>query len=303
MTPLVVTHGGAGAASKHSDGCVAAGRAALDALHAGADALNAAVAAVRVLEDDVRFNAGVGAAVRLDGKTIQLDAGVADAGGFGSVAGLERVRHPVEVALAVRHSPHVMLCGAGAQALAEKLGLVTDIPLHTPARVDVVVDVWRRLREDPRWKHADVHALWNFDGPLPADVPPRTGDTVGAVVRDAHGRFAAAGSTGGTSWALRGRVGDTPIFGAGLYVGSHGAVVATGIGEEIWRRMSAHAVHGLVAAGSHPKDAVTTHVDTFPQVWDVGLLCVGHHGWGAGSNRDMAWAALEDGVVVGTGDA
>ncbi|MBI5498272.1 MAG: isoaspartyl peptidase/L-asparaginase [Deltaproteobacteria bacterium] len=301
MVPLVVAHGGAGADGAHSAGCVVACRAAARALGAGASALEAAAAAVRVLEDDENFNAGRHSAVRLDGRTVQMDAGVADADGFGSVAGLEDVAHAVDVALAVRRSPHVMLAGAGAQAFARKLGLVSPTPLITPRRVEHARDALASLRDDPRWVHADVEAVWNFDTPPPAAVPPPTGDTVGAVVRDAQGKLAAAGSTGGTAWSLRGRVGDTPIFGAGFYASAHAALVATGIGEEIWRRMSCRAVHDGVAAGTPPMEAVVQYVRAHPAAWDVGLLCVTPAGWGAASNRNMAWAAMEGDRVVGRG--
>lgn len=300
MEPVVVTHGGAGVAGIHSDGCVAASRAGLRALEGGASALDAAVAAVNVLEDDVRFNAGFGAAVRLDGVTIHLDAAVADARGFGSVAGVHSLRHPVDLARAVRFSPHVMLVGDGAQALARRLGMVEE-DLSTPQKRAAVKDVWARLAEDPRWRGVPVAPLWNFDAPMPEHVPGRTGDTVGAVVRDAHGNVAAAASTGGTSYALRGRVGDTPIFGAGIYCSDVAAVVATGLGEEIWRRLSSREVHDAVARGVPVMEACRRHTESFAPEWDVGVLCVSPGGWGAASNRPMAWASVAPQGVLGSG--
>ncbi|MEW5852574.1 MAG: isoaspartyl peptidase/L-asparaginase [Myxococcota bacterium] len=300
MHPTVVTHGGAGASAQHSDGCVAACQAAMAALSRGEGALLAAVAAVRVLEDDPRFNAGYGAVYRLDGKTIQVDAGVADEEGCGAVAGLHNVRHPVDVALAVRRSPHTLMTGAGAQALARKLGIEEE-ELGTEERRTRAKDAWSRLREDPRWAGVDVEKLWNFEGPMPFKLPPPSGDTVGAVVRDGNGKLAAAGSTGGTGWSLLGRVGDTPLFGAGFYVGPHGAVVATGIGEELTRRLSSRSVHDLMERGMTAQTAAERHVASFPGEWDVGILAVGRHGWGAAANRDMAWAAMEGNTVVGTG--
>ena len=300
MGALVITHGGAGVPGRHSDGCVTAARAGLAALQQGGNALDAACAAVRVLEDDARYNAGLGATIRLDGVTVELDAGVADETHFGAVAAVRGLRHPVDLARAVLNSPHVMLVGEGAQALARRLGMAEQ-DLTTDHKRQAARVAWDQLQEDPRWAGRDVHALWNFELPPPSGAPAATRDTVGAVVRDAAGRLACAGSTGGTAQALRGRVGDTPIFGAGFYCSPAAAVVATGLGEQIWREMTCRTVHEYVVAGMAAQQAADEHCQTFPAAWDVGVVLVTPTGWGAATNRKMSWAAVDATGVLATG--
>jgi isoaspartyl peptidase/L-asparaginase-like protein (Ntn-hydrolase superfamily) len=118
--------------------------------------------------------------------------------------------------------------------------------------------------------------------------------TIGVAVRDRDGRFAVASSTGGTSLMLPGRIGDTPIFGAGVMCGPLGAVCATGDGEEILRRLASHRVYARIAGGEHPQIAVETEVSRFPEPWVVGFIAIGTNGYGSAATGDvMARAALE----------
>jgi L-asparaginase/beta-aspartyl-peptidase (threonine type) len=248
------------------DGCEAACAAAL--MHERA--LDAAIAAVVVLEDDPRTNAGTGSALRpaVDGvlahESAQMDASVMDAHGFGAVAVVEDLKNPVKLAAVVHGSPHMLLAGAGAMELAARLGL---------QRADPVTEA-QRARFCSR-----LHS--------------GASDTVGAVVRDAFGAFAVASSTGGTSSAPRGRVGDVPIPGAGLWVGDAGAVAATGIGEVIWREMLAKRCHDEMARGLSAQAAVDACVafirDEHPGV-DVGLIAVDAASHGGGATGRMPWA-------------
>ena len=107
-------------------------------------------------------------------------------------------------------------------------------------------------------------------------------------MRDNHGRFAATASTGGTLYMLRGRVGDSPLMGAGVYAGPHGAVAATGVGEEIVRRFLAKTVYDWLAEDVPPARAAARAVALFPDVVDVGVLVVGRTGHAVASNRNMA---------------
>src|SRR5580692_4598132 len=119
-----IAHGGVGSPPEWSDGCRLAVDAAMKVVEAGGDPVDAAVAGVVVMEDDPRFNAGTGARVRLDGKSIQMDASVMRSDGkFGAVAGIERVKNPVRVARAVMDSPHLLLQGDGATRFARTLGM------------------------------------------------------------------------------------------------------------------------------------------------------------------------------------
>lgn len=294
--PLAVTHAGVGSPMSDADGAERAARAALDALRGGAPALDAAIAGTVVLEDDPRYNAGTGANIRLDGKTIQLDASLmTDDGRFAAVAAIERVKNPIRAARLVLDSPHVLLVGEGATRFAHKLGLPDELPTSPQAEEKYRARM-QRLREvtlAPGSTEPDWRAYWNFPNPMPADMRAwrEHGDTVGTVVRTADARFAATLSTGGTSVTLYGRVGDVPIYGAGLFAGPAGAVACTGQGEEIVRRSLARTVYLDIEHGTPAADAVARAAASFDPRWDVGLIAVDRHGWGAAATQPMAHAA------------
>lgn len=282
--PCVVTHGGAANDPAVKDGCEAACRAAADVLGRGGSALDAAVAAVVVLEDDPRMNAGTGSTLRLDGR-VQLDASVMDRRGFGAVAALEDTKNPVCVARAVYDLPHRLIVGDGATALARKLGLETAAPT-TEAQQQKHAKRMAGLGEAEMWRGVD-EKFWKQAADLGGAC-----DTVGAVVRDEHGEFAAAASTGGIWCALRGRVGDVPIPGAGLFVGPKGAVACTGVGELIWQEMLAVRVHDkLGERGVHHvvEHAVKGIKERHPGK-DVGVIAVDEGGGAAAVTGGMPWA-------------
>lgn len=297
-TALILTHGGAGAPASLRDGPQAAADAGLSRLREGGGALDAALAAVVVLEDDPRFNAGTGSNLRLDGETLEMDAAVmTDDGRSGAVANLARVRNPVLVAAEVRaRTPHLLLAGEGALRFARRLGFADYDPTTEKARRKVL-EARRGLRgeinddeEFGKWKDRDLRQLWNFASDCTIydpDYDQRLGDTVGAVVRDAHGHFAAAASTGGTLVMLRGRIGDTPLIGCGLYAGPHGAVTATGVGEEIVRRFLCKTVYDWMAQGMLADEACRRGVALFPEEFGVGVLAVAPTSAAWVSNRDM----------------
>ncbi len=290
---LVLTHGGAASPSAYSDGCVTAAEAAAR-LAEGGDALAAALEATRLLEDDERFNAGTGSNLRLDGMTAQMDAAVMTSDArFGAVGCIEGVRNPVLVAARVMETPHLMLVGEGATAFARRLGFVAYDVVTERARskfVRAMAELEGKgdgvYAEDAApWLDGKVAALWNFAG-------EKHCDTVGAVVRDAAGNFAATASTGGTVYMLRGRVGDSPILGCGLFAGPEGAVACTGVGEEIARRVLAKTVYDWLAAGVSPNEAGARAVAMFPHEVDIGLLIAGRTGHAVVANRDMAKGIL-----------
>lgn len=267
-TPAAVAHCGSGTPPAEGGGCRPAVDAALAVLARGGDPIDAVAAGAIILEDDPRYNAGTGSAVRLDGHTVEMDAAVMDSSGrFGAVAGLEEVKNPVVVARAVADTPHRLLAGDGATAFARAVGQ----PVHDPRRPETLAaaatlraalvaggtgipDVWRRFD----WRKA-----WNYSRPPPGEPAPGPGptprpggDTIGVLARSADGRFAAALSTGGWTVVLRGRVGDVPIPGAGLYAGPHGAVAGTGRGEKIIDVQLARAVYAWLEAGVPAAEAV-----------------------------------------------
>jgi beta-aspartyl-peptidase (threonine type) len=301
-----VAHGGAGSDPAAADGCRAAVDAALAALHVTGDPVAAAVAGVIVLEDDPRFNAGTGSVVRLDG-SIQMDASVMSSDGrFGAIAGIERVKNPVLVAQAVRETPHLLLAGDGATRFARTLGHGEHDP-STPERVAAMELLKARLgASDPTlpsfWQGDEWRRRWNYAiSPEGLGLGParflRGSDTVGVVVRAPDGRFAAALSTGGTAVMLRGRVGDVPLFGAGLYAGSHGAVAATGTGERITEILLARSAFEWLQSGVAPADVVARAVALIAGRGDIGLIVVSPTLLAARAGGPMAWAGREEGQV------
>jgi L-asparaginase/beta-aspartyl-peptidase (threonine type) len=302
----ILTHGGAASPHHFSDGCVTAAERARGVLDAGGDALAAALAATVALEDDPRFNAGTGSNLRLDGRTIEMDASAMSGDGrFGAVACIQAVKNPILVAARVMETPHLLLVGEGATAFARRLGF----PAYDPTTEGAKKKYARAVAElagdgdgdyaidASPWHKLDLPKVWNFEGEPPRverlrDVRGEGCDTVGAVVRDRHGRFAATASTGGTLYMLRGRVGDSPMMGAGVYAGPHGAVAATGVGEEIARRFLAKTVYDWLVDDVPPARAAQRAIAMFPDVIDAGLLVVGRDGQAISSNRNMASAML-----------
>jgi L-asparaginase / beta-aspartyl-peptidase len=288
-------HGGVGSPPTVADGPEAAAAAALAAFARGGSSLDAAVAAVVVLENDPRFNAGTGANIRLDGKTIQMDAALMTGEGrFAAVGAIERVKNPILVARAVMDStPHLFLVGEGATRFAHNIGFEDVVPTCPEAEAKYQARI-QRLRELYARTDTTVYdwrRYWNFPNPMPPDVIAwsKHGDTVGTVARDSLGRFAVTLSTGGTSVTLYGRVGDVPVYGCGLYAGPAGAVACTGEGEEIIKRFMAHSVYERIAGGASARDAVEQAVRDFPQRFDLGLIAVDRSGWGVAANRPMAY--------------
>jgi L-asparaginase / beta-aspartyl-peptidase len=237
----IAIHGGAGSLPRdsrsfeHERAYLAGLESALDGgyemLADGATALDATVAAVRVLEDNPLFNAGLGAVLNRDGNA-ELDASVMDGRtlGAGAVTGLRHVKNPIELArLVMERSPHVMLVGRGAEEFARLQGVepVSNEYFRTPVREQQL----KRLLRGAAGKEND----------LAAHADP--GGTVGAVALDAQGHVAAATSTGGMTGKRWGRVGDSPIIGAGTYANDAAcAVSATGHGEYFIRAVVAHDI-------------------------------------------------------------
>lgn len=213
----------------------------------GGSALDAVTEAVRLLEECPLFNAGRGAVLTHAG-TYELDASVMDGATLnaGAVACVKRLRNPVLAARAVlEHSEHVLFAGDGAEAFAAAQGLELVAPEYyfTQARHDQ----WQRARATAGMALLDHDAAAlaaKAAGPEAAD--PLDADTkfgtVGAVACDVHGNLAAATSTGGVTNKQVGRVGDTPVLGAGCYADDVAAVSATGTGEMFIRTVAAFDV-------------------------------------------------------------
>ena len=216
-------HGGAGFSRKtapqpYQAGLLRALHAGWSILSAGGSSLDAVSAAVVALEDDPLFNAGRGAVYNAQAKH-ELDASIMDGATLraGAVAAVARIRNPILAARAVmERSPHVLLAGAGAERFARqhKLRFENSAYFHTPTRLQA-------LKKNLKHHHG----------------------TVGAVALDRHGNLAAATSTGGFTGKLPGRIGDSPIIGAGTWADNATcALSATGHGELFIRTALAHDI-------------------------------------------------------------
>ncbi|MDL5034184.1 isoaspartyl peptidase/L-asparaginase [Pelomonas sp. APW6] len=250
-------------------------RAGEQLLARGAPALEVVVECVRLLEENERFNAGRGAVYTADA-THELDASVMDGHTrrAGAVAGLRSTRNPVRAARAVMEaSGHVMLIGAAADAFAAAQGLEQVSPdwFGTP----------ERLAQLRRAQGVGTAAILDHDGAQPPLDERHKFGTVGAVALDAHGRLAAATSTGGMTNKHPGRVGDSPILGAGCYADGTVAVSCTGTGEAFMRVLAAHEMSAQMRyLGRSLAEAGRDVVDTLlPAVaGQGGLIAVSHTG-------------------------
>jgi L-asparaginase / beta-aspartyl-peptidase len=250
--PLVlVIHGGAGVIERakmtpekeagYRSGLSAALDAGCAVLERGGSSLDAVTAAVRTMEDDPQFNAGRGAVLNHEGDA-ELDAAIMDGNGphAGAVAGVRHVKNPIELArLVMEKSPHVLLVANGAEEFALEQGVVL-VPrsyFRTTARE-------RELEEERRAEQGRAAAA-----PATRNDTAAAGSmgTVGAVALDRAGNLAAATSTGGLTNKMHGRVGDSPLIGAGTFANNEScAVSGTGQGEYYIRAVVAHDVCALL---------------------------------------------------------
>ena len=237
--PALIVHGGAGAdpadaLAELQDGVRAAVIAGWAALDGGGGALDAVEAAVRVLEDHPRFNAGRGSVLTSAG-TVEMDASIMEGENLrnGAVAAVTAVRNPVTLARRILESGrHTLFVGSGAEARARALGVAACDPAEL-------------ITDRQRQRLAAVKA-----------------GTVGAVALDRRGTLAAATSTGGTAGKLPGRVGDSALIGCGTYASNRaGAVSCTGDGEAIIRVVLAHRALDLLAGADDPSHACRLAVD------------------------------------------
>ncbi len=280
----LVIHGGAGTLSPDRLGAedAAATRAALDlaltagedVLKAGGSAVDAVQAAIVQMEESPYFNAGKGAVFNAEGRH-ELDASIMDGASqkAGAVAGVSTVRNPIRAARAVmEHSVHVMLAGEGAERFADtqpQLDRVGNDWFDTPLRRE---QLQRFLEQDRTSSRI----------PAPANAEDRHFGTVGAVALDQHGNIAAGTSTGGMTGKRWGRVGDSPIIGAGTWADRRCGISGTGWGEFYIRFNAARDICARVEYLGEPLSRAADHVilDVIPGAGGnggaVGLDADGH---------------------------
>ncbi len=237
------------------DAGLEANKAAWQVLHDGGRALDAVEAGVKVTEASVNCCVGLSANPDRDG-FVTLDASIMDENfNCGSVAFLERIKHPISVARRVMEkTPHVMLVGSGAQQFAVAEGFpLEEQKLSDDAKKSY--DEWLKKSEYKPVVNIENTKSSAF-APAKLDNGEWNHDTIGMVAMDAKGNLSGSCTTSGMGFKMRGRVGDSPIIGAGLFVDNEvGAVTATGQGEDVIRICGSHTVVELMRQGLSPEDA------------------------------------------------
>src|SRR5277367_2641031 len=273
----IAIHGGAGTLPRaelgsekersYRSGLAEALDAGFAVLQAGRPSLDAVTRAVMVLEDNPLFNAGRGSVFTFDGKN-EMDAAIMDGSTLdaGAVCGVTHIKNPIELARSVmEHSEFIMLYGAGAEefALSRGVALVPQSYFHTAER-------WAQLER-----------IRSGDAGLSALTISHVG-TVGAVALDGDGRLAAATSTGGMTGKRYGRIGDSPIIGAGTYADDRScAVSATGHGEIFIRAAVAHDICARMRFGGRElREAVreVVHAELTALQGEGGVIAIDRHG-------------------------
>ena len=289
MTIALIVHGGAGSWRPGSDddairGTTAAVVAGRKILEAGGSALDAAIAASVVLEDNPIFNAGTGAVLNFDG-FVEFDACVmlSDASQIGAVSGLQRVKNPILVARQVMtETDHVMLTGDGATRFARVMGHADYDPI-TPERRADWLDKKAKLDVAVGTNGRGAMKIRNFL----KSHPEYAGGTIGAVALDAHGVLCACTSTGGVTMKLVGRVGDTPLPGCGTYASKFAAASATGTGEYVIRSLATRQISDNVEKGMSLEASIGAVLDALGRDFDadVGFIGIDAKGNAVGAHR------------------
>lgn len=239
-------------------------------LIAGGNSTEAVIAAINVMEDSPLFNAGNGSVFNAAGKH-EMDASIMEGAGLnaGAIASVSRIRNPINLASSVMSgSEHVMLMGDGAEEFARQQGfeLVDPASFHTDFR-------WQQLQRIKAKEQAKKQAA--------TDQKDQWFSTVGAVALDGHGNLAAGTSTGGTCNKRWGRVGDSPIIGAGTYADNRScAVSATGHGEYFIRHVVAYNICHRVELGTPLAQAADTVVNDIlvKARGEGGIIAIDHQG-------------------------
>lgn len=283
----IIVHGGAGSVPPEAERARGpileeAARAGLEALAAGPE--RAVEVAINILEDSEWFNAGYGGAIQLDGE-VRLDASIMNSRlECGGVVSLPGIKHAISVALLVmQESPHVLLSGEGALRFAEEFGFSRE-DLRSPRALAKLRELQSELAGlSYRERLASLRKQLKFQP---------TG-TVGAVAL-LGGKLAAGTSTGGRYRMLPGRVGDTPLIGAGTYCNEYGGASATGAGEDIIRVSLAREVVRSIEQGVHPQEAAERGIEMLAERTGstggvIALDRFGNHG-AAFNTEQMGWA-------------
>lgn len=283
----LIAHGGAGGIAhppRRLNGLKKAVQAGYDILRQGGSSLDAVERSVIVLEDAPVFNAGTGSYFNLAGE-VEMDASIM-AGDlrFGAVGGIRNVKNPVSIArMVMERTDHLLLCGEHATKFARIMGA----KYHDPRTREKAL-IWKSKKR----RRESTHFI-KF-----ADFIDRYG-TVGAVAIDQNGMISAATSSGGINLKLPGRVGDTPVIGAGTYADRNGGVSATGHGEEIMRLLLAFRAVMLMSRMAPTEAGRAIMAQATKAGCQCGLIGIDKHaGILCRSNtRAMSWCYIKNGAM------
>lgn len=280
--PVIIINGGAGRiknSQAHRHGIKKALQIGWSILSQGGNALDSVCEAVKYMEDSAIFNCGSGSTLTLDGK-VEMDASImTGTGGFGAVGAIKQVKNPILVARQVMEkTDHLLLVGKGAQSFARRMGF---------QRYEKILPVQKQrlLRFKKRGNSAYFPKLNKY---------LKLG-TVGAVALDNNHQIAVANSTGGILGKIPGRVGDTPILGAGVYATKNGGVTATGHGEEIMRLFLSKYTTDLMnkyPAQKAVNAAIVMAKDQNVLCGIIGLDRKGNVGYGF-TTKSMSWGYID----------
>jgi N4-(beta-N-acetylglucosaminyl)-L-asparaginase len=263
---------------------VAANKTAWTVLSKGGRALDAVEKGVMVPEADLKnHTVGRGGYPDRDGH-VTLDASIMDEhGNCGAVAGMEHIAHAIPVARAVMEkTPHVMLVGEGATQFAVEQGFKKEELLTPESRA-----AWEKWRKTAKYQPVSNIEVKSYGQGTNLGTPGGAGnhDTIGMLAIDAHGNLSGACTTSGAAWKMHGRVGDSPIIGAGLYVDNDvGGATSTGMGEEVIRNVGSFLVVELMRGGMGPQDACKAAVERIlkrkpeTKMLQVGFLAINKKG-------------------------
>ncbi|XP_033762526.1 isoaspartyl peptidase/L-asparaginase-like [Pecten maximus] len=304
-TPVIIVHGGAWAipdslAEGSVQGVRLASTVGYKVLGAGGSAVDAVEEAVRSMEDNPVFDAGVGSVLNADGE-VEMDAVIMDGRDLksGAVGCVQNIKNPISLARAVMEkTDHTLIVGKGANKFAEEVNAVT-LPTN-----QLVTETARREWEELMKFRTTVTKLFSpRDTVQKESVPVAPGhDTVGAVALDTQGNIAFGTSTGGITAKRPGRIGDSPIIGAGGYADNNiGGVSTTGHGESIAKVCLAKHITHLMEGGMTPQTASETAL-TFmaKRVQGSGGVVVLNDNGNIGrhfTTERMAWAWVKDNVL------
>jgi len=297
--PIILVHGGAGAWQPERRkpgiaGVKAAAKAGFDVLKSGGTALDAVEAAVKSMEDNPTFNAGLGSTLTID-KRIEMEASIMNGKTLtaGAASLLKDIKNPVSLArLVMEKTDHVYIAGNGAEKLAQLFKVERRDP-----QTELRLRYWKELKQ--KLKTGEIESLPKLEKLITTNPNLFETDTVGAVALDKHRNTAAATSTGGFALKWPGRIGDTPLIGCGNYADNEaGACSATGKGEVAIRLVLAKHVcdqmHNGQTAQKAVENAITLVNKRLHIKSSIGLIAVDTQGrTGAAHNtHNLCWAYM-----------